>query len=90
MWKRKVTPLRPQHTSRLYSFRSRCLSIIHVRLLIAVVILAGIGAAYQAIATAHDARAFPPPGQLVDVGGYKVQTMRCWSRCARFTLKALA
>ncbi|HZP59222.1 MAG TPA: alpha/beta hydrolase [Opitutaceae bacterium] len=25
---------------------------------------------YQAIATAHDARQFPPPGKLVDIGGY--------------------
>src|SRR4029453_13932822 len=31
-----------------------------------------MGASYQAIATARDARAFPPPGQLVDVGGYKL------------------
>jgi pimeloyl-ACP methyl ester carboxylesterase len=34
--------------------------------------LVGVGAIYQAIATARDRRTFPPPGQLVDVGGYKL------------------
>ena len=32
--------------------------------------LAGVGAIYQAVATAYDLRTFLPPGQLVDVGGY--------------------
>jgi hypothetical protein len=41
-------------------------------LLVALVALAVAGATYQAIATARDARAFPPPGQLVDVGGYNM------------------
>jgi pimeloyl-ACP methyl ester carboxylesterase len=41
-------------------------------LLISLLALAGIAATYQAIATARDARAFPPPGQLVDVGGYRL------------------
>jgi pimeloyl-ACP methyl ester carboxylesterase len=43
-----------------------------LKLLIALLTLAGIGAAYQAIATARDARTYPPPGRLVDVGGYKL------------------
>jgi pimeloyl-ACP methyl ester carboxylesterase len=30
------------------------------------------GAAYQAIATAADRRSYPPPGELVDVGGYRL------------------
>jgi pimeloyl-ACP methyl ester carboxylesterase len=30
------------------------------------------GAAYQAIATAADRRKYPPPGELVDVGGYRL------------------
>lgn len=39
--------------------------------LVAIVLpLVGIGATYQAIATANDQRRFPPPGQLVDVGGF--------------------
>lgn len=37
-----------------------------------VVLLAASGAAYQAIASARDQRNFPPPGRLVDVGGYRL------------------
>jgi pimeloyl-ACP methyl ester carboxylesterase len=41
--------------------------------LVALVVLLGVaGLAYQAIASAADQRAFPPPGQLVDVGGYSL------------------
>jgi pimeloyl-ACP methyl ester carboxylesterase len=40
--------------------------------LVVLVGLSAIGAAYQAIATANDARANPPPGQMVDLGGYRV------------------
>src|SRR6185295_11025110 len=35
-------------------------------------VLAAAGAAYQAIATGNDERAFPPPGKLFDVGGYRL------------------
>ena len=31
-----------------------------------------LGAVYEAIAEASDARTYPPPGQLVDVGGYRL------------------
>ena len=31
-----------------------------------------VGAIYESIAEAADARAYPPPGQLVDVGGYRL------------------
>jgi pimeloyl-ACP methyl ester carboxylesterase len=41
-------------------------------LLVLIVILALAGAVYQAIATAMDQRNYPPPGQLVDVGGYQL------------------
>jgi pimeloyl-ACP methyl ester carboxylesterase len=41
-------------------------------LLIILVALAGFGAVYQGIATMRDLRTFLPPGQLVDVGGYKL------------------
>jgi pimeloyl-ACP methyl ester carboxylesterase len=34
--------------------------------------LATIGASYQAISTQVDKRAYPPPGQLIDVGGYQM------------------
>jgi len=42
------------------------------RLLLSLIALALLGATYQAIATWRAARAFPPPGQLVDVGGHKL------------------
>lgn len=38
--------------------------------MIAGLILAG--ASYEAIASGGDAKAYPPPGQLVDVGGYRL------------------
>ncbi len=31
-----------------------------------------VGAGYEAIAARGDARAYPPPGQMVDVGGYRL------------------
>ena len=40
---------------------------------VALALLLGLGGlAYQAIASARDARRFPPPGRLVDVGGYRL------------------
>lgn len=41
-------------------------------LILLIVALAGIGFAYQGISTANDAQRNPPPGQLVDVGGYRM------------------
>ena len=37
-----------------------------------VVVLGLSGAAYESVAEAADARAYPPPGQMVDVGGYRL------------------
>jgi hypothetical protein len=37
-----------------------------------VAVLALAGASYEAIAASGDARRYPPPGQLVDVGGYRL------------------
>jgi hypothetical protein len=37
-----------------------------------VVLLAGVGAAYQAIATRRDLAAVPPPGRLVDIGAFRL------------------
>ena len=34
--------------------------------------LASVGASYEAIAAGGDAKAYPPPGRLVDVGGYRL------------------
>jgi pimeloyl-ACP methyl ester carboxylesterase len=45
-------------------------------LLALLVGLAAIGASYQAIAAANDQRTYLPPGQLVDVGGYRLH-MHC-------------
>src|SRR5215213_9404043 len=41
-------------------------------LLTVLVGLGGAGAIYQTIATAQDNAAYPAPGQMVDVGGYKL------------------
>jgi pimeloyl-ACP methyl ester carboxylesterase len=41
-------------------------------LFVLIAILALAGASYEAIAAAGDARRYPPPGQLVDVGGYRL------------------
>jgi pimeloyl-ACP methyl ester carboxylesterase len=41
-------------------------------LVVALLVLAVVGAIYQAIATELDERAYPPPGQLVDVGGHSL------------------
>jgi hypothetical protein len=37
-----------------------------------IVVLALVGAIYESAASAADVRAYPPPGQLVDVGGYRL------------------
>jgi pimeloyl-ACP methyl ester carboxylesterase len=41
-------------------------------LVVALLVLAVIGAIYQAIATQLDERAYPPPGELVDVDGHRL------------------
>lgn len=38
----------------------------------ALALAAGIGASYEAISTASDAFAYSPPGELVDIGGYRL------------------
>ena len=66
-----LTQPTPQPTRlgrRLFGWLKRGL----LGLLISLVALAGVGAIYQAVATAYDLRTFLPPGQLVDVGGYKL------------------
>jgi pimeloyl-ACP methyl ester carboxylesterase len=40
--------------------------------LIAILGLASLGGGYQTVASAADARAYPMPGQLVDVGGHRL------------------
>jgi hypothetical protein len=41
-------------------------------LALAPIALGCIGAIYQAVATEIDQRQYPPPGELVDLGGYKL------------------
>ncbi|MBV9545414.1 MAG: hypothetical protein JOY61_13680, partial [Chloroflexi bacterium] len=41
--------------------------------LLGVTVVLGLsGAVYESVAEAADARAYPPPGQMVDVGGYRL------------------
>jgi len=42
------------------------------RIAVLVVGLALVGTIYEPIAEAADAKAYPPPGQMVDVGGYRL------------------
>jgi pimeloyl-ACP methyl ester carboxylesterase len=37
-----------------------------------VVVIATVGAIYQATSTSREQRLYPPPGQLVDIGGYRL------------------
>src|ERR687893_3013035 len=41
-------------------------------LVVALLVLAVVGAIYQAIATERAQRAYPPPGEMVDVGGHRL------------------
>jgi pimeloyl-ACP methyl ester carboxylesterase len=45
---------------------------IGVGLVLTLAALSAIGATYQAIASERDAGANPPPGRLVDIGGYRL------------------
>ncbi|KAA0271888.1 MAG: alpha/beta hydrolase [Chloroflexi bacterium] len=42
------------------------------RVLVSIMGLALVGAIYESVAEAADAKAYPPPGQLVDVGGHRL------------------
>lgn len=62
-------PVRAGHRGR------RVLRRLALGLGLVIVLLAGLalaGASYEAIAAGGDAKAYPPPGQLVDVGGYRL------------------
>jgi pimeloyl-ACP methyl ester carboxylesterase len=50
-------------------FHLACLAALFAVL---VIVTAGMGALYQAIATARDLRKYPPPGKMVDIGGYRL------------------
>jgi len=61
-----VQPQRARHRKGVGFWTGRIL----LGLVVMLVALAATGAIYQAVATAIDRRTYPPPGQLVDVGGY--------------------
>jgi pimeloyl-ACP methyl ester carboxylesterase len=42
------------------------------RAIVSIIGLTLVGAIYESLAEAADAKAYPPPGQLVDVGGYRL------------------
>jgi pimeloyl-ACP methyl ester carboxylesterase len=52
--------------------RGRKLIIWSGGILAALLILLVAGAIYESLAEAADAKAYPPPGQMVDVGGYRL------------------
>src|SRR3954465_4061666 len=58
----------PRKRSRLWRWTKRVLT----GLAATVVVLLLAGATYQFIATKIDERKYPPPGRLVDVGGYRL------------------
>jgi pimeloyl-ACP methyl ester carboxylesterase len=55
--------------SRLFVWLKR----IVLWLIIGIVALATVGAIYQAVATQIDKRAYPAPGQMINVGGYQLR-----------------
>lgn len=52
--------------------RWRRIWAIGLSLLLVQAALLGLGALYQSMASADDLRRFPPPGRLIDVGGYRL------------------
>jgi pimeloyl-ACP methyl ester carboxylesterase len=52
--------------------RGRRLLVWLGRIVAGLVILALIGAIFEGVSEASDRRAYPPPGQMVDVGGYRL------------------
>jgi pimeloyl-ACP methyl ester carboxylesterase len=69
------TPVSPQPRRRPNRW-VRWTGRILLGLLALIVLLAAGGAGYEAIMATGDARRYPPPGQLVDVGGYRLH-LRC-------------
>ncbi|HEX6268663.1 MAG TPA: alpha/beta hydrolase [Anaerolineales bacterium] len=57
-----------RHANKRHSRARRVLLVLAVLLITPGI----LGASYQSIASAIDKRSYPPPGQLVDVGGYQL------------------
>ena len=60
--------MQSQHSHRILRWSGRAL----LGLLALLAGPAALGASYEAIMTSRDAERYPPPGQLVDVGGYRL------------------
>jgi pimeloyl-ACP methyl ester carboxylesterase len=58
-------------TRRTGRFR-RWTKLIFVALAALILVLVAVGAIYQYFATVEDSRRYPPPGKMVDVGGFKM------------------
>jgi pimeloyl-ACP methyl ester carboxylesterase len=63
-----ASPHLRQRTNRWVLWTGRIL----IGLLALIILLAVSGAGYEAIMSAGDAKRYPPPGQLVDVGGHRL------------------
>jgi len=68
-------PQPPRHTNHWVRWTGRIL----LGLLALIVLLAASGATYEVIMAAGDTKRYPPPGQLVDVGGYRLH-LQCVGR----------
>src|SRR5919202_1277703 len=53
----------------------RWIGRVAIGALVLVVALGGAGAVYEAVASTQDNVRYPPPGQLVDVGGYQLHVL---------------
>src|SRR5215213_5081592 len=62
----------PSSTSRIGRQVLRWIGSGLIVLVGLIIVLGLVGASYEAIAAAGDAHRYPPPGQLVDVGGYRL------------------
>jgi pimeloyl-ACP methyl ester carboxylesterase len=58
--------------SKVQGRRRGCLVRAAIGLAVFVAVLLVVGAIYQAIASASDLKHYPPPGELYDVGGYRL------------------
>ena len=62
----------PEHVNTARSGRGRRVLVWLTRVVVGLVALVLIGTLWESAAEAADQRAYPPPGQLVDVGGYSL------------------
>jgi len=68
---KRGTTAPPHATTRTHGLRFWITRVL-LGLLALVMVLGATGASYEAIMAAGDATRYPPPGRLVDVGGYRL------------------